>query len=171
VLIMALGTLIYAYFYLWLYSEQWPQDNLLRPRLVWASLAYGSLLLSGITQVWASYGMRRRHARQIRIASVATLGLGVVFLILQVGALATAGITPTENAYTSAFFATNWLLLIYAAAGVAVLGFLVPRLVWHDVDDPLGLRLHQEIAEVFWLFVVVAGLVTFATTYVSPYVL
>jgi cytochrome c oxidase subunit I+III len=167
----AMGSLVYSYFYLRLYSEQWPQDGLALPELMASGIGYALLLVSAGVQVWVSRSFRRETMRGVIGGLVGIVLLGLGFIGLVVWALVKEPTLPTDNAYTSALFVINWMMLGYAAVGVAVTALALPRLVWWPSDDARRLRVHLEVAELLWWFVVGAGVVAFGTTYVSPHVM
>src|SRR5690606_8572520 len=98
------GALFYSYFYVRLFSDTWPQEDLPRPALLLPAVVYGLLLLAGVFQVWAarSYAPRRTVAARIgllgAILSGAAFVAGKLFLLWQ------TEFTPWTNAYGSLFY-------------------------------------------------------------------
>ncbi|HEV2295936.1 MAG TPA: cytochrome c oxidase subunit I [Tepidisphaeraceae bacterium] len=172
VLATTAATFLYAYFYIRLYSEQWPQGGIAKPRLMWSAIAYGLLALAAAPQFWASRTWRhgQRH-RPMRIALGLAAGLAMAFVVMQIVHLLRLGFPPQANAYASAFYLNTGMMLLYALTAAAC---NVTVLV-HDLrasDDPPEARtLHLQVVGMISYFVAVMAVIIFATLYVSPYVI
>ncbi len=171
ILATALAALVYSYFYLRLYSQQWPQDGLPLPDLTMGYIAYGILAASGIVLIGSSWSRRRRRGRPLGAMGGAAL-LGAGFIGTQLANLLTVPFAPTHSAYASVFFTLNGFILLVAAAGVALqVGLIARSLQSPEPPDAPAQQLRFQVVEMFWYFAVVAGLIAFATTYLSPHLL
>ncbi|HLT34716.1 MAG TPA: cytochrome c oxidase subunit I, partial [Enhygromyxa sp.] len=99
ILATVLGALVFSYFYLRLYSPQWPQAGAAPPSWRWTTAAAGSLLLSGLAQAWVSWRRRAAPTRPHSLGHGLLLAAGGAGLILSIIALATGGAQPTASAY------------------------------------------------------------------------
>jgi cytochrome c oxidase subunit I+III len=167
----AVGALIYAYFYLRLFSEGWPQENIARPNLLLPGITWGLLLISAAPLYWGARNFWREKNNSALWGVGGALGLGIVFAGLQILELTRLPFTHQTNAYGSIFHIMHWLLLVYVVTGMGLLAAALIRLRRETVETPGVMPLQMQITGMFWYFTVVTGLVVFATLYVSPYVL
>jgi cytochrome c oxidase subunit I+III len=172
ILFTVLGALIYGYFYLRLYAEQWPQMGLPLPAWGAPFILYSILIAGGIVQV---FNIRaRRHDRRgplIRGLSAVMIA-GLIFFAGKLLNLLGLPYSPTTSAYGSIFYTLNGFVLLLVLTGVLFIGATLTRVV--RSKEPLStprLTLWLQNSELFWFFTAAAGVLTFLTTYVSPYVL
>jgi cytochrome c oxidase subunit I+III len=172
ILFTVLGALIYGYFYLRLYAEQWPQMGLPLPAWGAPFILYSILIAGGIVQV---FNIRaRRHDRRgplIRGLSAVMIA-GLIFFVGKLLNLLGLPYSPTTSAYGSIFYTLNGFVLLLVLTGVLFIGATLTRVV--RSKEPLStprLTLWLQNSELFWFFTAAAGVLTFLTTYVSPYVL
>jgi cytochrome c oxidase subunit I+III len=172
ILAMVLGSLAFSYFYLRLYSEQWPQGRLPRPDFALPLMAYGLLLAGGIAQGFSSWAWRRKRSPLLILGTSATIILGLGFIAVEMAALLSTAFLPTANAYASIFFTLDGFALLTASSGIALLaGTLVRVLREEESLDTPRLVLWLQNSELFWFFAVATGLSAFLIIYVSPHVL
>jgi len=172
VLFTVLGALIFTYFYLRLYSQQWPQGDLPLPRPSAALPVFGLLAAAGVAQIFSALGWRRQRRPQVGIALAASSLFGLGFIIAQVRSLVNEPFLPTTNAYGSIFFTLNGFVLLLALVGVCLLTGVLARLV--RKGEPFSfprLVLWLQISEMFWFFVIFSGLCVFLVVYLLPYLL
>jgi cytochrome c oxidase subunit I+III len=169
ILATALGALVFSYSYLRLYSPRaWTEVS--ASSWAWHSAAAAALLVSGLLQAWVSW--RRRTAgpaqhgsigpRRALAALVALTIAGASAAVLLILALARSDLGFTHNAQGSATFALGAYVVALILSGVGLhIGGLARRTVGMrgGAAPPLAL----EIAELYWLFVVVAGLIVYVT--------
>lgn len=165
------ATLFYSYFYIRLFSPQWPQGGLPLPPWIGPLLVYGPLPASAGCLFWAmrSFQGGRKRSAQTGLALALALGLG--FLALHFYELSRLPFAPWTHAYGSLFHVISWCLDLVALAGLGLLGAALVRLRREAGDREGFMGLQMQITALFWYFVTVAGLFVFATLYVSPHVL
>jgi cytochrome c oxidase subunit I+III len=165
------ATLFYSYFFIRLFSSEWPQNNLPLPEFGWSVLAFGLL--------WASAASLHRSARNFRdarkletqVALVLSIVLGLGFLGVHLSELSRVPFTLQTNAYGSLFFVISWCLNVVVVVGLALLVAAQIR-VRRDYEDRDGfMGLQMQLTSMFWYFVVVASVFVFATIYLSPHIL
>ncbi len=166
------ATLLYSYFYIRLYSEQWPQGDLPLPR--WfglPALTYGLLLLGGAAQGLAGFGYRHGSAVWLRIGLASVVMFMLAHVAVMAWKLATLPYAPSVNAYASLVVVMNAMVAVFAvmAAGMAV-SALVRDWLMRDMPRAL-MRLQMQMTDMYIAFVVVVAVVVFVTLYMSPHVL
>jgi cytochrome c oxidase subunit I+III len=172
ILFTVLAALIYGYFYLRLYSTQWPQMDLPLPGLWGPSLAYAVLAAGGLLQFFNMRARSRGHRGHLLRGTAAVVILGSVFIGLELGNMLAMPFSPRVNAYASIYFTLNGFILLTVLTGVFLLaGTLLRMMLLGEAPDTPRLRLWLQNSEMFWLFAVAAGLLTFLTTYLSPHLL
>jgi heme/copper-type cytochrome/quinol oxidase subunit 3 len=166
-----IATLVYCYFYLRLFSPEWPQNGLPQPRLTVPSLTFGLLILSGMTQWLAKRSIFSGIRKRAGIALGLTLGLGVAFLLLHIYGLSGVPFSHRTNAYGSVFLVTAWILnvLVIVALGLQLAAQLRLRRNFDDRTGFMGVQI--QITAMFWYFIVAAGSVVYLVLYVSPHLL
>ena len=70
-----------GYLAIWWNNRPWPEDLPRLPAILWISTAL--LILSSGTMQWALASARRNHQGLLRVMMLATLYLGIAFLLLQ----------------------------------------------------------------------------------------
>ncbi|MFO7963048.1 MAG: cbb3-type cytochrome c oxidase subunit I [Desulfobacterales bacterium] len=172
ILFTVLAVLIYSYFYLRLYSAQWPQFGLPLPDLKISSAAYAALAAAGVLQV-ISFRMRRQKRRRPIIYVMAGIIVsGLCFAAGQWWSLASTPFSHSDNAYASIFFTINGFVLLTALTGTCITAGTFARML--ASGEPLGaprLALWLQNTEIFLFFAVAAGILSYLTTYLSPYIL
>jgi cytochrome c oxidase subunit I+III len=164
----ALGALVFSYFYLRLYSTEWPQAGAPIPDGIWTSAAAGSLLLSGLAQAWVSWAWRARETSPYHAGTALVVITGVASLVLHGLVLATSGVSLTLNAYGSATMILGIYAIALLSTGLALqVGGHLRRA--RGMDGGAAPRLALEIAELFWLFVVIAVLIIDVTIGLTPH--
>ncbi len=158
----ALAAITYAYFYIRLYSAEWPQAGIAEPAFFWFAIAYGLLALSGGALYVANWSFRRGRATGTQFGLTATWVLGVAYMGSQLYALADYGISARETAYGSSFYLLSGYPWVLALVGLAFVGHGQVR-VWNELNDREGaMALNMQIISLLWYFVVFAGLAVFA---------
>ena len=172
ILFTVLMALIYGYFYLRLYSDQWPQMGLPLPPLTGPAVVYGLLLTSGLLQVCNSRAWRRGLRRPLMLGTGAVLLLGTAFAVGEIGYLLASPASPRGSAYGSSVFALNGFVVATVATGVLLMAGILIRLVHaKEALEKPRLKLWLQNGELYWLFAVGAGVLAFLTTYLAPHLL
>jgi cytochrome c oxidase subunit I+III len=164
----ALVTTFYSYFYIWPYSEQWPQGDLPLPGLWISSVAFGLLALSGVAQFLASRSYARSDRTRLIIMLAALLAMAGLVVVLQTWELSRQGFSPTTNAYGSLFFVMHWVLMAYVLTGIGLQIAAIVRVPREIHDHERFTPLQMQVTAMYWYFLVAAGVVVYATLYLSP---
>lgn len=169
VLGVAIGALVFSYFYLRLFSGQWPQNGLPMPAFHFAGPAMIFALAGAVAGRLASrHVLAGRPGLGLALLSGA-LAAGLVSLLLLVFELRRLPFAHDEAAYGSAFHVMLWTLLLVLGTAVVVTVVAGIRLKARR-DDPVH-RQQASIYGLFWLFTGGAAFVVFSTLYLSPYIL
>ena len=161
---------IASYFHLrWHTAGAWPPDGLPDPKLVRSTVMTAILVFSSLPAYWAERAIRRGRQGQLRLGLAFTTLLGSAFLGLQAWEstdIARNVFTPRTDAYGSMFFTITGAHGVHAAVGILLL-LWVQIMAWRGHYD---IRRHQgiQLAALYWHFVAAAGLVIFATLYITP---
>jgi heme/copper-type cytochrome/quinol oxidase subunit 3 len=163
------AALFYSYFYIRLFSDQWPQDELARPHLGWPSLGYGFLVVAGIAQAWSMRCFRRDE--KARLGFAGGLLAGAIYAGLQGLDWLQTEFTPQTNAYGSLFYVISGVTVLLVVVGLVISAAGLLRIPKSDPQNRAHLTLHLEVATLYWTFIAVVGALVFATLYLSPYLL
>jgi cytochrome c oxidase subunit I+III len=168
----AFGALFYSYFFLRLFSPEWPQGGIAAPQLLLPSISLGILLATSPAQYVAGRWFRSgRAARPIQVVLVGNILLGIAFLALQMMAINRLEFSFHTNAYGSVFHVLLWMQLIILFVGLALQAGAVVRLQRAPEDRHGFTPMQIQITSLFWHFVVAAGVAVFAVLHFSPHVL
>lgn len=170
ILFTALGALVFSYFYIRLYSPQWPQAGAALPSLTWHGAAAVCLAVSGLAQIWVSRAWRLGSRRLHYLGSAALVSAGLASAVCWGIALASGGAPLQGSAYGSIYLSLGGyaIALIVTGLGLHLGGELRRAQGMHGSAAP---ALALEVAELVWMFVVAAGLIVYATIGVSPHLL
>lgn len=172
VLLTVLGALIFSYFYLRLYSQQWPQGNIALPDLSAAVPIFALSAGSGAALIFSARGWRQGRRTNLSIGMSVSISLTLIFIFAQIRSLAAEPFLPTTNAYGSIFFTINGFVLLLALVGVCLLVGTLARVI--RKKEPLShprLVLWLQNSEMFFFFSVFAGLCGFLVLYLVPHML
>jgi cytochrome c oxidase subunit I+III len=167
----AFAALIYSYFYIRLFSQQWPQGGLALPNLWLGAAAYGALAVAGLIQSWSMKCFRRDDQLQARLGFAAAFLCGALYLALQGWDWLRADFTLQTNAYGSLFFVISATLVLMVTVGLALNASGQIRTPRSDPRDRGHLTLHLEVTTLYWASTAVTALLVFATLYLSPHLL
>jgi cytochrome c oxidase subunit I+III len=165
------STLVYTYFYLRLYSSEWPQGGVAAPDPLWPACIYLLLVLAAAALGGGWRSFRAGHKGKFQLGLVAACFAATAFLGLHVPHLLSLPFTPQSSAYGSAFFTLSWAVDVAVLVGLGIAATGLLRSWPNDEDWRLLLALHAQIAAHYWCFAAVAAAVAFATLYLSPYVI
>jgi heme/copper-type cytochrome/quinol oxidase subunit 3 len=150
-------SLFFAYFYVGRLHRPWPDQP---PKLALAMVLLAILLASSAT-AWASERLLSRGAaRAARAMLLTTIGLGLVFMAVQILEYRNhlRELRPTTDAYGSLFYVITSFHALHVIVGLLMMGFvaLLPSL---DPDRsphrPLhNVALYWHFVDVVWIFVV-----------------
>jgi cytochrome c oxidase subunit I+III len=165
------GTLFYSYFYLWLYSAEWPQGGLPNPRPQMPGLLFATIALAAVAYGWGWYEFRKGRKRGCIIGVATGMALMTAFLALHMRQLGRLEFTPQTNAYGSIFFVLSWgvdvvVLISLGFTGMTLARFWKERTHWQSL---LALNVHMTAHYAY--FAAAVAVVTYAILYLSPYVI
>jgi cytochrome c oxidase subunit I+III len=167
----ALVALFYAYFYLWLFSDVWPQGGL--PLGAWLPALGLSALWWGAAGAnhfgWRAYGQGR--GRGLRIGLGVALVLAVSFVVGASVHLFRLPFGATENAYASSVWILWITFLGLGLTQMVVIGSALWRLRRERVLPEPALTLHLQIVTMGTTFMASAALALFLVLHVVPRVL
>lgn len=171
VLGMVVGTMVFCYFYLRLFSPQWPQEGLPLPEFALAGPAFAVLLGSGGAVYLAWRAVRAWNYSAARWLLAGGVAGGIGFMVLFLMELAGLEFRPGTNAYGSLFHVTGWILLTFVLTGIVLGGASWFRLKQATKPGETYDMLNMQLTGMFWVFVTAVGVVVFLTIYVSPFFL
>ncbi len=172
VLGMAVGTLVFCYFYLRLFSEEWPQNGLPMPSFRLAGPAAAVTLVASAAGWFASRSVLAWKLGPGLVLLAGACGAGLLALVLWILELRGLAFTHDATAYGSVFHVLLWTLLLVLAA-VAIVSAVVAFRLKSRLGDPRDPVHHQQapIFGLFWAFTGAAAAVVVITLYLSPYLL
>jgi cytochrome c oxidase subunit I+III len=166
----SLSTLVYSYFYLRLYSAEWPQDGLPRPDLLREGLAYGLILVIAALSGRSWHAFNKGNRPRYLVAQGVAVLFAVLFLSLHLRELTRLPFSPRTNAYGSAYYMLSWSMDTIVLIGLGIGGLACLRAMRETAHWELFQALHAQMTAHFWYFTAAAGVIVYATLYVSPYV-
>lgn len=128
------------------------------------------LLMSSFTMVLAVYGAQHANFKMMKLALLATILLGLVFLGGQVYEFRTfgnEGLTLDANQFGASFFVLTGFHGTHVAVGVLYLSSMLIGSFRRTGLGPEG-GLHVEIAGLYWHFVDIVWIVIFTIVYLIP---
>ena len=117
-----LSTLIYSYFYLRLYSPQWPQGEISLPPVVLPGVACALLLAGAVAAGWSWHAFRAKRRTPYLIGQGLAAMFATLFLTLHLAELIRLDFTPRTNAYGSIFFMLSWAIDVIVLIGLGIGG-------------------------------------------------
>lgn len=157
-----------AYFFLRSHAPTWPPNGVKLPELLLPAINTVLLVSSSLTMIWAERGVKRGRPGQLRLGLIFTFILGAVFLGVQLFEYSRAEFAPSDNVYSSLFFALTGLHTFHVLVGVlAILSVLVWAFAGYFTE-----RRHKAVHNValYWHFVDAVWLILIIPTiYLSPY--
>jgi cytochrome c oxidase subunit I+III len=164
----AFGALFYTYFYLRLFSQEWPQGDATAPPLLIGGIAYGALIAGAASQVLATRLFERGLRRYAQLIGVGAVALGAVFLGASLFDLDNFDAAPWESAYGSAVHVLAFAMALATGVGVALSIAWQARVPRGHESERASLTLHAQVAGLWWRFLAAVGVLTFVTLYLGP---
>jgi len=165
------AALLYTYFYLRLFTPQWPPEGIPRPEIWFASLSFGVLIIGSAVQCFGLTCYRQQKWTAARIAIGVAILCGTIFTAMECWEFWRVGFTPRTDAYGSIFFVLSWAMMISVLVGF----ILSVTAAWRFSRDYQeyweSMTLHLELASLQWGLTAGVGVLGFITLYLSPYFL
>lgn len=159
--------LFFAYFYLSRTHPRWPMEP--PPKLMLASIMLTILVISSLVLYLGEEAIKKGAASTARAAVMATIGLGIVFVVIQVleyrDHLKT--LKPTTNAYGSIFYTITSFHAAHLLLGLCMLAYVLALPSLEPMDRPPHRPLHN--AALYWHFVDLIWVIVVAVLYVTPH--
>ncbi len=171
ILFTIVASLVFSYFYLRLYAEQWPQGGLALPQVAVPLLFLAILAAGGMFQLASSWAWRRQRRSILLPGMAGTVLAGLLFVGGELWVMVAAPFSPTANAYASIFFTLNGFALLTVLVGTMMLAGTLIRLQRAEPLDTPRLRLWLQNSEMFWFFGVATAAIVFAVTCLTPHFL
>jgi cytochrome c oxidase subunit III len=162
------ASLIASYFYLGNANTRWPPAGMARPELTLPLVMTAVLLSSSGLCLIAEGAHRRGYSARYRAATLGTMGLGLVFLLMQADEYRNklTHARPAQHAYQSIFFTITGLHGAHVAFGIVFLAWALLR-EWRGTTVPRR-SLAIKNASIYWHFVDGVWLVILTSLYLSP---
>ncbi len=157
--------LLFSYFHLGSIARgAWPPQGPPALRLALPNTLV--LLASSGTMWWAESGIRRGNQTRLRAGLCLTIGLGAVFLGVQMLEYHNADFGPRTDAYGSLFYTITGFHGAHVAVGLLMLLVVTAR-AWLG-HFAAGRHLAVTNTAWYWHFVDVVWLAVFTSLYLSP---
>jgi heme/copper-type cytochrome/quinol oxidase subunit 3 len=157
--------LLFAYYYFAVrYGRGWIPEA---PSLRLALPNTGVLLLSSVFVLWSESSARRGEAPRRSLGLAIAIGLGIIFLAIQLLEWREKSFTPASSSYGSSYFITTGFHMAHVAVGIVVLAALLAWSLLGYFDSKRYAAL--SIGALYWHFVDVVWLAIFFTFYLTPY--
>ncbi|GAB3804684.1 cytochrome c oxidase subunit 3 [Micromonospora zhanjiangensis] len=163
------AALLGSYFYLrFQHGGDWPPGGIEAPKLVKPLIMTAVLVPSSVPLLWAERGIRKGRRWRLRVGLVATLLMGLTFLILQ-GTEYDEKLhhfTFTTNVYGSLFYFITGFHGFHVLVGMLMTSWLLAA----SAQGSFGSRHHEQVsvAALYWHFVDIVWVAILFTIYLSP---
>ena len=165
------AALLYTYFYLRLFTPQWPPEGIPDPESALAAVSYGVLIVGSVAQCFGLTCFRRKIWTRSRILMGVAIACGVVFIAMECWEFWRVGFTPRTDAYSSIYFVLSWAVMISALVGLILSVTAAWRFSRDHQEYWESMTLHLEITSLQWGLTAGVGVLGYITLYLSPYFL
>ena len=162
-------SLLFAYFYLWIVSPQWPPAEYRQLSLVLPVAAFAVLLLAGLAASLAEVCIRKLRSGWAQVLYVTAAVSGALFVVLQVWALQGSGVSAKEHAYGALIHTISGFQIVHVAIAIIMALFALLRVrhgYLHRTRPGEG-----KVVSLFWQYTMLQWLLGFATIHVFPLVM
>ena len=164
---VALGTMLFSYFYLRLESSVWPPENIPRPGLVLPAISSAILLVAIPLKYWALKSIRNGNSSRLRAFLAAAFLLGAIAVGIQTYAFTQLGYGWTLNAYASIFYLIGGFIITVMAIGLLI-NALVQFWAWRGEYSPRRYTA-VEISTLYWYAAIAGWWIALGALYLAPY--
>ena len=170
----ALFTLAFCYLFLRLTPPQWPPEGIALPDPIVPAIALGFLLVSVLFMRRALRGVNENNANGLQVGLLATVGLGIVFLVLSVFSYTRLGFDHQSQAFGSIFTVMALFQLLITFGGLvmaAVTLFWFVHGTRRDTHHSANRQRSVTDIALYWNYVAIAGVITYLFLYIAPMVI
>ncbi|UVW30501.1 cytochrome c oxidase subunit I [Massilia sp. H6] len=161
-------SLIFAYFFLWTVSAQWPPAAYREIGLGLPSAAFAVLLLAGLAACLAEASVREARSGRAQVLYATAAISGVLFVVLQVWTLQGSGLSAKAHAYGALVHTISGFQFVHVVIAVVMALFALLR-VRHGYLHPTRPG-EGKVVSLFWKYTMLQWLLGFATIHVFPLV-
>jgi cytochrome c oxidase subunit I+III len=159
-----IGSLAFAYLFLWTVSPTWPPAAYSPPPLVPASAALTFLMASSAA---IALGRKRLRDGNMTLPLVTAAVLVVGYLVAEVGLLIAWAAPGNAHVYVALVYTMIGVQLLQALAALLLTLFVAARVHRSDFDATRPLAI--DMFRLYWHFMVAAGIATYAIVHLSPF--
>lgn len=160
-------SLLFAYYYLWTVSPQWPPAQYRDIGLLLPAAAFALLLLAGLAACLAEARIRAvRSGWAQALYATAAVG-GVLFIVLQVLALQDSAVSAKAHAYGALLHTISGFQIVHVFIAIVMALFALLRVrhgYLHHTRPGEG-----KVVSLFWQYTMLQWLLGFATIHVFPW--
>jgi cytochrome c oxidase subunit I+III len=165
------AALYYSYFYIRLFSPEWPQDGLQRPNLLIGGASLAAALVGGLSIQPVVKVLETLSRSMVAVMLGISLGAALAYVGLVICQWMWVDFTLRTNAYGSLFFVlTGGTAMAVALGGAINLSGLVRlrRIAENHLHE---MTLQLQVTRLYWGALAAIAVLTFVTVYLSPYFL
>jgi cytochrome c oxidase subunit I+III len=164
--LIALGSLLFSYFYIRLENPAWPPETIPRPDPVYPLVSSVLLIPAALAMRWAHRSLMAGELGRLKGGLAVAFVLGLAAVTVQVFALVQLDYGWTFNAYASIFYLLAGFMIAIAALGL-LMNALAQLWAWRGCYSPQRF-IGVEVVSLFWYALVLGWLVTFGVLYLTP---
>lgn len=159
-------SLLFAYFFLWTVSPEWPPAGAPSPPRGLPLLAAGLLLASSAVIAWSAHAAR---PGRLRVALPAAMLLALAFVFLELAALSAWPPAARAHAYPALVHANGVFAAIHVAIAALMAGFvwLRVRAGYVSAERPLG----AHLLALYWHYAVAVSATGVVVVHLASHVL
>lgn len=161
--------LLFAYYYVWSISAEWPPGDVTPPELLSISIRTVALLSSSLTIWFAERAIRRGDRRRLWAWTLVTVLLAVFFLAGHIHefVMLPSEFTWSDHAYGSLYYTILNFHGAHVAVGIVIWLFVLVRL-GRGAYGP-NEETQFSTAAIYWHFVDAVWVFVFSTIYLFPH--
>jgi cytochrome c oxidase subunit I+III len=169
VLLTGYAVLFFSYFYLRLFSDQWPQAGLPMPEFGLSTTWLVLLIVSAVPVFLASRWIDAAAAMKTKLALIGAVIIGLASVVVMVLEMRSLPFTPQTNAYGSLVFVISLYHAVVVLTGVIILLVTFARAKDEFFDRRGYLSIQMEIATRYWYFAVAISPLVYGILYIVPF--
>jgi cytochrome c oxidase subunit I+III len=159
-------SLLFAYYFLWTVSPQWPPAGYRDISLGLPIAAFAALLLGALAASLANVSNRAARSGVTQMLYGAAAVSGVLFIVLQVMTLLGSAVPAKAHAYGALLHTISGFQIVHVGIAVVMAVFALLR-VRHGYLHPARPG-EGKVVSLFWQYTMLQWLLGFATIHVFP---